>query len=123
MNRSYSRAMADEVRHLIDILHAASVTDLARMTGRTPCSIRCSLRLLRNRKEVFISKYERQIGVGGRSTPYYSLGEGPDVPEPKQLPRTVINKRYNKHRAAIISAKSYVRRGKTPSIWAGLGAR
>jgi hypothetical protein len=123
MNRSYSRAMADAVLQLVDDLGSASTVDLARMTNRTPCSIRGSLRLLRNRKKVYISRYERQVGTGGRSTPFYALGEGPDVPEPEQISRKVINQRYNKRRAAIISTKARVRRGTTKSIWAGLGAR
>ena len=101
-----------------------STAELCELLGQARVAINKSLRRLRNRKEVFISYYERQPeGRSGAFVPYYNLGHHYDAKQPEPLSIPERNKLYRKRHRARISARRYPKHMSALGVWAGLGAR
>lgn len=112
--------MEDEVYKCIDQMGSATRKDLESLLGRETDSILGSIRQLRKKKRIYITRYTRQDGVGGRCTPHYALGDGPDAPLPKQIDHKTRNAAYRDRHRALLNARNMARRGREYNFWKGL---
>lgn len=114
-------ALTMQVLYTLDDVGPLSSYDMALLLNRTQLSIGGSLRRLRKRKLIHITKYERQPdGQKGRCIPIYAVGDVPDAPPLKRIGVLEVNKKYRKRHAAIISARRYVTERKQLGVWGGL---
>jgi len=101
-----------------------SSLELAQMLGRSQVFVRKRLRILRDKKSVYISVYERAPeGKAGPFVPYYSLGRKTDVPRPKPITKTEMHARNWRRYKALIQARRRPHIRESMGPWAGLGVR
>lgn len=121
MPRIYTSPKTDAVLKALKDIGAMSASELELHTGFKRLVVNDCLRRLRDKGEIYVSRFERQPdGTAGRCIPYYTAGCGVDAMEPKQLTSKQRNAMYRKRHAAILRARTNARRGRTVSMWKGL---
>jgi len=113
--------LRDEIVRLLTNIGGMSMAELARLIGEKRIRVQKAVRVLRNRRGVYVLRYERQPdGVKGRCTPVYAVGPGEDAKPPTKRSRADTCKRYYKRHSASISARRYTKQREQLGVWRGL---
>ena len=121
MPRVYEHPLQDAVLAAMDGVGPVTRADLELMTGLNYNQTLQALRGLRRKRKIYIAKYTRQDGKGGRCTPHYAIGDKKDVQPPEQVSSLERNAKYRKRHQARINAKNMARRGRVyNNPWKGL---
>lgn len=113
------QAIKDALKH-----GPMSTVELAQMLKEQRENINKDLRRLRDRREVYISYYERQPeGHSGAFVPYYKLGKYHDANKPEVLSCKERAKVYRQRNKALITARRRPEVVSAMGVWSGLGNR
>lgn len=108
--------MTEATRLLLLGTQGMSQPEITRALGRSPAAVKDALRRLRTVGVVRIGAWRRKQTQGGRHTPVYVLGSGPDCPPPAPLAKRDVQRRYLQRRAQLFTPTERA----TLGVWAGL---
>ena len=101
-----------------------STVELAEMLKEKRENVNKDLRRLRDRREVYISYYERQPeGYSGAFVPYYRVGKHQDASKPELLSCKERARVYRQRNKALIMARRRPDLVSAMGVWSGLGSR
>ena len=111
----------EAVYFALDDVGPMTAYEISRLLGRNRNSICHSLSMLRKDRRIYVRRWERQDGKGGRMAPVYALGDLPDAKQPNRRGPKETSRRHRERHATELSIKRYgTRSTKINNIWSGL---